>query len=52
MYCSYLEKVKADKTLQALVWRLLQGPAQQIGAVIREWKAPEIRVQVCRLGQA
>ena len=41
-----LERVKADKTLQALIVAPSQELAQQIGAVIREWKTPEIRVQV------
>ena len=41
-----LERVKADKTLQAFIVAPSQELAQQIGAVIREWKTPEIRVQV------
>ena len=41
-----MERVKADKTLQALIVAPSQELAQQIGAVIREWKTPEIRVQV------
>lgn len=41
-----LERVKADRTLQALIVAPSQELAQQIGTVIREWKSPEIRVQV------
>ena len=41
-----LERVKADRTLQVLIVAPSQELAQQIGTVIREWKSPEIRVQV------